>query len=811
MRSICAIAPTTTFTYNLQDPIEPIMMQHKSRFVPGDRLITLAILSISMLAAFAVRTIWPYENVFVDGVVWFRGMDAWYHMRLVDSLVHNFPFVTAFDPFTFFPRGVLAIFHPLTNWLIAVPALIAGGGNPSPELVDICGAYFPPVLGALTVIPVYFIGRHLFGPIAGAVSALLIAVLPGEFLSRSLLGFADHHVTETFFSTAALLFLMIATRQASVDGVTLHRPADILNPAYRRTLLYTGLAGLALGLYILAWRGSVLILGILFLYVVVRTLIDYSTGARGNDLMLVCSGATAIAVVIASPTVQTHYMSVLYLLAMIGVVAAPFGSRLFSDLGRRLHWSFRTFVLVAIGGFTVLLVFIAIAIPSLWHNISGAVAFMVPTGAHLTIMEMHPLFFPGGEFSFAVAWWNNFTTALGGSILGLFLLVRSARTRRGNSVVLFAVWSFVMLFAVLLQRRFGYYYAVNAAVLCGFLTAWVFHSPWMEQQYQALRQRAPVPTTLKTQSKKARRAIESHRAERRAAVFSIVTVAIIVAGVLFVPNVDMARNFAKEPSLMTRGWWETLGWMRENTPEPLGPDGYYALYDPQTEHGGFEYPPEAYGVMAWWDYGHWITRVSQRIPVANPFQQGARQAGLFLTTQSEAEGALLMDEYGCRYVVIDSRTSIRTFHDVVAWAQLDLDDYREVYLQRTPAGTLGRVVLYYPEYYRSMMVRLYNFGGEAFEPEEYTAIRYEERREDGAILKEIIDMREFATYDEARAFIDSADDNRWRLVGTNPPVSAVPLSGLQQFSPVFESEAQTFIQAQLLPEVRVFQYTGVAQ
>ncbi len=807
---MCAIAPATTFTYNLQSPNELAMTQHRSRFVPGDRLITLAILTISMLAAFAIRTVWPYENVFVDGVVWFRGMDAWYHMRLVDSLVHNFPFVTAFDPFTFFPRGVLSVFHPLTNWLIAVPALIAGGGNPSPELVDISGAYFPPILGALTVIPVYFIGRHLLGPIAGAVSALLIAVLPGEFLSRSLLGFADHHVTETFFSTAALLFLMIATRQASVDGVSLHRPADVLNPAYRRTLLYTGLAGVALGLYILAWRGSVLVMGILFLYVVVRTLIDYYTGARGDDLMLVCSGATAIAVMIASSTVQTHYMSTLYLLAMLGVVAAPFGLRLFRNLGLRFHWSFRTFVLAVIGTFAVLMVVVAIGVPGLWGNIRGAIAFMIPTGAHLTIMEMHPLLFPAGEFSFTVAW-NNFTTALGGSIVGMFLLIRFARTRPENSVVLFAVWSLVMLFAVLLQRRFGYYYAVNAAVLCGFLTAWVFHSPWMQRKYQALRQHAPVPTTLKTQSKKARRAIASHKSERRAAVLSIVTISVLVAGVLFVPNVDMARNFAKEPSLMTRGWWETLTWMRENTPEPLGPYGYYALYDPPTEQGGFEYPTEAYGVMAWWDYGHWLTRVSQRIPVSNPFQQGARQAGLFLTTQSETEGALLMDEYGCRYVLIDSRTSIRTFHGVVMWAQRDLDDYREVYLQRTPAGTLGRVLLYYPEYYRSMMVRLYNFGGEEFEPQEYTAIRYEERREDGATLKEIIDMREFATYDEVQAFIDSAEDNRWRLVGTNPLVSAVPLSGLQQFSLVFESESQTFIQAQLLPEVRVFEYTGAGQ
>ena len=81
--------------------------------------------------------------------------------------------------------------------------------------------------------PVYFIGRHFYGRIAGATAAILIAILPGEFLSRSLLGFTDHHVTEAFFSTVALLFLMIALRKAGEAGVVVRRPADVLIPAHR--------------------------------------------------------------------------------------------------------------------------------------------------------------------------------------------------------------------------------------------------------------------------------------------------------------------------------------------------------------------------------------------------------------------------------------------------------------------------------------------------------------------------------------------------------------------------------------------------
>jgi len=59
---------------------------------------------------------------------------------------------------------------------------------------------------------VYFIGKHLHNRGTGLLAALIIATLPGQFLSRSLLGFTDHHVAETLFSTATILFLMLALR-----------------------------------------------------------------------------------------------------------------------------------------------------------------------------------------------------------------------------------------------------------------------------------------------------------------------------------------------------------------------------------------------------------------------------------------------------------------------------------------------------------------------------------------------------------------------------------------------------------------------
>jgi oligosaccharyl transferase (archaeosortase A-associated) len=771
----------------------------------NDRLLTCGIILAAMAGALAIRIIWPYGTVFVDGNVWFREMDSWYRMRLVDNFIQNFPHVTAFDPYSFFPNGIKTTFHPLTSWLIALPALVLGGGHPSPALIDACGAYFPPVLGALTVVPVYFIGRHLYGRIAGATAAILIAILPGEFLSRSLLGFTDHHVTEAFFSTVTLLLLMYALRQADSASVVIGRLSDALAPAYRRTVMFAVLAGVSLGLYLLAWRGGVFVLAILVVYMVIRCLTDYRHGLRGDDLVLVFPVAGAVALLMASPTIAAHFMKTLYVTAMASVIVVPIALRLFGALGRRMRWSPGIFTAALAGVLGLAFLAVVMVTPVLADYIVNAIDFMVPTGAHLSIMEMHPLFFPGGTFSLTVAW-TNYTTALAASLIALVMLIRSHRRPRGNDVTLLLVWSITMLAAVLLQRRFGYYYSVSTAVLCGFLVAWLLTHPWVKSQLEIIGRRMMVPA--KAKSKAAVRVIHSHQAERRNAMLRVATLVIVIVALLVVPSVDMARNFATEPGLMTAGWYETLVWLRDNTPEPLEPQAYYGMHAVPAAGQRYSYPSTAYGIMAWWDYGHWITRVSHRIPVANPFQQGARAAGRFFMSQDEAAGSALMDELGCGYVVVDSKTSVNTFHGVAGWAGQERSDFIEVYYQRNSSGSWESISLFYPEYYQTMLVRLYNFGGKAYEPSEFTVIRYQEGRSSGRLAKEIVEVQRFPTYDEALSFLSQSAGGNWRLVGTNPMESAVPLAELQGFSIEFESTEQAFIQAELLPEVRVFRYSG---
>ena len=134
--------------------------------------------------ALCLRICLPYDQVFGSDWIKFTGVDAYYHMRVVDNLVHNFPQAMIVDPYFIYPVGSIGGVIHFFDWLLTAIIWVIGLGSPTQHTIDVVGAYFPAVLGALTVIPVYFIGKELFGRWAGMLSAGLLAVLPGEFLGR---------------------------------------------------------------------------------------------------------------------------------------------------------------------------------------------------------------------------------------------------------------------------------------------------------------------------------------------------------------------------------------------------------------------------------------------------------------------------------------------------------------------------------------------------------------------------------------------------------------------------------------------------
>jgi dolichyl-diphosphooligosaccharide--protein glycosyltransferase len=82
---------------------------------------------------------------------------------------------------------------------------------------------------------------------------------------------------------------------------------------------------------------------------------------------------------------------------------------------------------------------------------------------------------------------------------------------------------------------------------------------------------------------------------------------------------------------MSHDWADSLIWLSQNSPDP-GVD-----YDTIYQKTDFSYPKKAYGVLSWWDYGHWITFLSQRIPITSPFQDNVKPVAQFLSSVTEKD------------------------------------------------------------------------------------------------------------------------------------------------------------------------------
>jgi len=166
--------------------------------------------------------------------------------------------------------------------------MILGGGSPSLELTRTVGAYFPAIFGALVVFPVYFIGREVFDRRAGLLSAFVVAMMPGQILSRSGLGFTDHHIGEVFFSTIFIMFFIMAVKSIKEIDFSLNSIRNTDWNRIRRPVILSIFTGIAFSLYMLQWCNGVFFGGIVAIFIVLQYIINHMQGRPNDGLCLVC-------------------------------------------------------------------------------------------------------------------------------------------------------------------------------------------------------------------------------------------------------------------------------------------------------------------------------------------------------------------------------------------------------------------------------------------------------------------------------------------------------------------------------------------
>lgn len=744
-----------------------------------------------------LRVYRPMPRVLVGETLLFDGNDASYHMMLAKSTLLNLqrPW---FDPMTFFPNGTEIHFGPFMSWGIAVLSYIAGLGDPSMYTVEVVGALFPGVMGALLVFPVYFIGRELGGRGAGLMASIMIAVLPGQFLSRSLIGFADHHVAEVLLSTTAILFFILAVRSGS-GNLTFASLRSGQFRAFRRPLIYSLLAGVSLGLYLTAWAAGHIFISILLAFAVLQSVVDHMRGKKIEYLTIVVSVTFLATILLISPFVRVHngFSSVHYsmlqpTILIIGIVFMALLSVISTRLvARKLER--RYFPLIILGLIVLGFLVLSLAIPQFTGSLTAGLRIFQPhTGGAATISEAATILerygvqrnFPGLlELSFLSPMWLT--------LLALPLILRrylQDGSRNGDMLII--VWTLTILVLTLAQNRFAYYYAVNVALLSGYLGSVLLEKTRFSE----------VEDTIVRMAKgSSKEPLDEKRLLMNAGAVAILALLFVYPAMFGTVQGISIGSFNSERHAGSIGydWYDSMVWLRDNTPHP-GMD-IYTIYERPPAGERFPYPDSAYGVMSWWDYGHAISTIGWRPANSNPFQQGigSKETGVpgsspfFLAdTEEEAEAvAAAIDPErspysNIRYVVTDVEMAMGKFHAIAAWSNINPGNYQFAYWQNNQPITIYRT-----PYFRSMVARLHFFDGTETEVQEGWVMAF---RSDGQGGVTVEPQKRSRDYQELLEGVNESLRRGYaaaEVVSQSPVMTSVPLEALGHYRLVYESQS----------------------
>ena len=793
------------------------------------------------LMAFMLATRLRALSNFQNGGITFRGNDPWYHFRETTYLLDNFPSTMPFDPWTNYPSGVNAEqFGTLFDQLVSGFILLTSFGDPSGEYATLIMLVAAPVFLVLAVIPTYLIAARLAGRGPALAGVAVLALLPGSVLNYTLVGFFDHHAAEVFFQTLAVLAfigaLSVAQREQPIWELVVDRDFEAL----RTPLFYSVGAGIAAALYMWTWPPGVLLVGFTGIYFAIKLTSDVYHNQSPEPIAFV--GAISMTVTgllmfvpltsfsIGGSTSYSLLQVILPLGVGLGCVFLAFLARQWDarNLSSSLYPSAVGGILAVLFGTSLLV--IPGTVRSIISQFLNTVGFSANAGTR-TIGEAQPFLSQGSPFNiiyseYGLAFFaalaaaliilgrpliksddTNDTIYVVGSlatvgliylatpvldsiagfigqewqVLGLIiatgLLVGATLRHRYDAAELYAlVWAAFITSAAFTQVRFNYYLAIVVAVFSAIFIGQVVDAVDINATGESLR--------------------ESVQSLEGWQVMAVVAVVLILTVPLLVPFAGSAwaTGDRNGPGGVTQ-WDDSFQWMSTETPQPGELEGannpmeLYGTYERPADDD-FDYPEGAYGVQSWWDYGHWITTNGERIPNANPFQQGATEAANYLLAPSEqraadALGEKMGDNDETRYVMVDWQMvspnskfgAPIVFYDEEDVSQSDFVNqaYPTVENEQGQQGFRAPITLQTQRYYDSQMVRLYNYHGSAATPDP-TVIETEPTTAQTQSGQQVTinafdpneDIQTFDTLSEAESYVNETPGAQLGGIGANP-------------------------------------------
>ena len=628
------------------------------------------------------------------------GPDAWYNLRLVEVLLASGGFIS-FEAMTLFPYGQDIVWGPLFTYISALFGMFAGEASRT-ALIDAV-SWVPAVLGALMVPVMFFLGKKLGDWKTGLLAGLFIAVIGGQFFSRTLYGHFDHHVAETLFSTLFVLCYVMALAHTGGKELSFKDKTS-----FRMPLVLGVLSGIAYFLGLLTMTTLVAFGLFAAVFTLIQFILDVKSG-RSTEYLLVLNtltfgiGAVGLLIYGIKDFGFGFYdyslaLLIAQILVILGTVFLYALQKIIAKIEKPWYIYLVSLAAVAVLGVLAL----AVILPDLFNSmVSNLLQFFTNSETAATIQEMSSWSLDLAASSFGV----GLLLALGGFAVLIWKIIRE----KSPAALFVLIWSLFMFLATVAHIRWEYFLAVNIALLSAVCVSWAIAFAGNEvKKLFGKKQQAEV-SAVKKGKKVAPVSSDKPDVLKIAVLVVALLLALVFTGMSAVTAVQSSSAYGKE-GVTEEDWIEATEWLVDGTPE-TGVD-YYALYDRE----GFSYPDSAYGVMSWWDYGHYITTIGERIPNSNPFQagvSGAYGAAQILTETDEARVVSKLDRLGTRYVMTDYQMAGSKFGAMSIWADtaLQTTPYYTHFLQQSSSGSYSVVTGQTAEFYNSLTVRLQNFDG----------------------------------------------------------------------------------------------------
>ncbi|PKL60049.1 MAG: oligosaccharyl transferase, archaeosortase A system-associated, partial [Methanomicrobiales archaeon HGW-Methanomicrobiales-4] len=673
---------------------------------------TIAILAIT---SFYLR-MWPGLSGNPD-VISSVGMDdPMYNLRMVEQMVANFPVYNWFDPMTYYPAGQPRHWGPLFTLISAFGCYLTGAVTKT-DIASVC-LFIPGYMAAVMVPVVYVIVRKISDEISGIIAALFIAIIPGQYFFRSYYGYFDHHIGEVLFSTLFCMVYIIAILYCR------EKPVQIFDSqTWKKPMILGIVCGVIYVLGLAIMPTQILFALIVAIFTPVWFMIQRNTGHIGASVLVINTATFLVSIfgffLIGSDLTQsgmnfyTLGHPIAYCLIIIGTWILFGFSYYLKDKGL-LHY------ILALSGVTILgIILLAVFIPSLFNYFIGNAVMFFGDDIHWqTIQEAR-------SWTITDAW-HSFNYALILFVGGYLVLFNRFRKNLNPSYLLIIIWSSLIFYATIKHIRYEYFFAVPLAIMAAITVGSAINV--VITKYSVYKKTEPQQISSYSRTVKAKKTKipePTHLISSYKLISSILVFILVIACVLLFINNALTTDFSIGVFKLNEDWRESCTWLAQNTPD-TGLN-FLRNYDKDS----YELPPESYGIMSWWDYGHIILEIGNRPPNANPFQfgvDGDYGAARFFITTKEDVATNILDKLQTKYVMTDSEMDTGKFVPMAIWNNTETGGtpFMQTYIIPNPdnPNTGDQVPFFQKPYYETIVSRLHNFDGSMKEPDKVYFIQY---------------------------------------------------------------------------------------